>query len=276
MNERATEPRPLPPALAVGWGFVSTAGLVLGAQVLVAARGGASPDLVSLGLVEAIVLFGTSALVLRLHQGERELGASLGLRTSHPGLVLLALALGVALHAPAEWLYERIELRWPTPADELAAKAALLSAEGTVRQLALVVVVACGIPLVEELFYRGALYGAVRRGASAVSASVATSAAFVLGHFDLRTWAPLALVAAALSVVRASGGSLLPCVALHVGFNAATVGAILTGLSPPASPASLGTIPTLAGTALACALLAGIVLIGRRSDAAAEARAADE
>ncbi|MCC6214754.1 MAG: CPBP family intramembrane metalloprotease [Polyangiaceae bacterium] len=275
MTEPATAPRPLPPALAVGWGFGATAGLVLSAQILASMRG-AVPDLVSLGLVEGIVLFVTSALVLRLHQGERELAPALGLRATHPGLVPLALALGVVLHAPAEWLYERIERLWPTPADDLAAKAALLAADGPVRQVALVLVVACGIPVVEEIFYRGALFGAVRRGAGALSASLATGAAFVLGHFDLRTWAPLALVAAALSLVRASGGSLLPCVALHVGFNATTVGALLLGLSAPASPASLGAGATLAGTALTVALGWGIVAIGRRSAVAAAARAADD
>lgn len=83
--------------------------------------------------------------------------------------------------------------------------------------------VALIVPFAEELFFRGALFGALTRSGPAFVAIWTTSIAFALAHQEPRNWAPLLLVALALGWLRSLGGSIWSGVALHAAFNAATL-----------------------------------------------------
>jgi membrane protease YdiL (CAAX protease family) len=90
-------------------------------------------------------------------------------------------------------------------------------------------------PFVEEFIYRGVLYSALQR-AIGVNAAVV----FVLGLFTLihvpQYWpnigviAAIALLSIVLTIVRAYSGRLLPCIIIHMAFNA--VQAILLIVEP--------------------------------------------
>src|SRR5262245_10718173 len=80
-------------------------------------------------------------------------------------------------------------------------------------------------PLVEEVVYRGVLYGGIERAHGKVAAIVAVTFLFAVVHAQ-QYWGSVASLAAILSLslvltlLRAWTGKLLPCVATHLVYNA--------------------------------------------------------
>lgn len=123
----------------------------------------------------------------------------------------------VLLYLPFSGLLDREELG--EPARQLAR-----TADDTVGVIALAVVVVLCAPLVEELFFRGLLLGALRkRGLSDWPAVLVSSAVFGVAHFQ-----PLQLPALfAFGVVSAwlvlRTGRLGPSIFMHMSFNGITM-----------------------------------------------------
>jgi membrane protease YdiL (CAAX protease family) len=235
---------------------------------------GSGPDLVSLGAAEALAYTGVMFLVLYRHDSGTSLRAALGLRPTHPGLGLVGIGLGASLKLPVESLTLVVERLFPPEDAQLVARAALYRTD-TLPQVAWLLCVSCLMaPLVEELFFRGALFGRLVK-AGVLGAALTTGIAFVLVHSDPRHWPALLLVTAVLSYLRVIGGSLLPCLGLHVAFNAAGVLALVSGA---ASPTRSMQVPWgwLGASWLASGLLLGLALrLAERAPAAA-ARAEDQ
>src|SRR5688572_6758832 len=145
-------------------------------------------------------------------------------------------ALGLTLLLPTESLRQLTERFLPETEKELAERAALLNADSVPRAAILIICVACVVPLVEELFYRGALFGGLRRATSASLAALFSSMFFVIGHLNPKVWPQLLVVALVLGYLRAAGGSLFACIALHVAFNGATVAAHVSGVTSVTRP----------------------------------------
>jgi membrane protease YdiL (CAAX protease family) len=83
-------------------------------------------------------------------------------------------------------------------------------------------------PVVEEVVFRGLLYGAARQAVGPRAAILATGIAFGLVHAP--PWAvvpPLILLGVVLAAVGETTGSVLPCIAGHAAFNALTVAGLL-------------------------------------------------
>ena len=110
-----------------------------------------------------------------------------------------------------------------------AARALIGSADGWIDNVAAIVMVVIGAPLVEELFFRGFLHRALAeqlggRGRAGVAVALcASSLIFAMAHFQV-------LQAPALFVVGLVTAGLLqftrrlgPAIWAHVGFNATTV-----------------------------------------------------
>jgi len=267
--------RPLTYAAAFAWTLAATALLVLGVQATVLARPSIASDIVTLAGCEAVVyLLGTFG-VLRLHAENRIARNALGMRPSHAAMPVFGLALGLSVQLPAASLQQLIHELSPPSEEELARQAALLAADTPVRMVMLILAAACVAPLVEELFFRGALFGGLRRSGSAIGAALVSAACFVISHPDIRAWLPLLLVALILSHLRVASGSLLPCVALHVSFNGASIAAHLTGVSSVTSPAGFGWPVTLAGWAGTALLVLLVQYVARQSPEAERARAED-
>ena len=267
--------RPMSYGAAVSWAAAAVALLFLVTRVLVALRPAVRTDIVSLGGVEALVFVLCSFGVLSVYSAGRGARQAFGLRPTHPALAVFGLALGITLQLPAQSLEQLVTHYFPLSAPELLERSLLFSGGSVGHVVALLLAVGCVGPLVEELFFRGALFGGLRRGQSVAGAVVVSSVAFALSHLDFRQWLPLLVVAFALGYLRAVGGSLLPCLALHVGFNTVTIIGILTGVSTVTRPMHIGPPLAIAGWGATLALLYAVQVVASRSPEAEQARLED-
>jgi membrane protease YdiL (CAAX protease family) len=78
-------------------------------------------------------------------------------------------------------------------------------------------------PLAEEFFFRGFLYGVLKRYAGALPALLFTGIAFALIHLHVPSLLPLFLLACVLTLAYELSGSLLVPMAMHALFNAITL-----------------------------------------------------
>jgi membrane protease YdiL (CAAX protease family) len=242
------------------------------------------PDLVIYFLCEAIALLGGLALILRVHGPARAQDDSartsaldfLGLRGAHLAFYPLAILTGIAIHFPVEAIFAWIERRWPSPPSELAK---MFLDAGLVKQVVVASILVALGPLVEELFFRGALFRPLRRQSGAIGTLAVTSITFAVSHYAPQTYLPIALVGLALGVARLASGSLLPPLVMHGVFNAISLYGMIT--APPGTtghpPESAGSPlwMTIAGTAVTVALLFGFWALGARSHAARRAKELD-
>lgn len=270
-----TSGRPLSFALAFVWTFACATLIIAGLQLLTALSPSAALDIVQLGLIQVLVFVSVIYGVLRVHAPDRTLTDGLGMRPTHPALLIFGLALGLALQIPAGSLALLIEQVAPTPPEVLAERAALLTTDRPAELAVMILVSACALPFVEELFFRGALFGGLRREHSALGAALVTALCFALSRPDIRSWPALLLLGGALSHLRMTSGSVVPCVALHVGFGAAELLALLLGISGPSSPLSVPWWAIVLGWLVAGGLGAMIQTIALQSDQAAAARQED-
>jgi hypothetical protein len=243
--------------------------LVVSAFALVRAS---ALDIVTLGAAQALAYVFCIFLMLHFHERGATLRQSLGLRPTHPGLGLVGIGLGLSLKIPAESLTAFSERFLPTPEAQLLSRAALYRTEDLGDVASLLIILCLVAPLVEELFFRGALYGRLAKGSMSM-AGVVSGLLFVIIHPDVRHWPALLVVAAVLSYLRVIGGSLLPCLGLHVAFNAVGLFALVTGAASPTrnldvSPAWLGASWLAAGLLL--------MLLVRLADNRAAVRARSE
>ncbi len=272
MNDRV----PFTYFFAIAWTALAATVLRILLSALVTVRPSAAYDLVSLGGVEALVFVAAVLAVQGLHgRVDEPLSRALGLRPTHPALTALGVALGFATHFPAELVDALFQRFVPTPEEEIAARTALLSAGTPLRLAMILFVVACVGPLVEELFFRGALYGALRRKKPLFGATLVTAFCFVIGHLDFRLWPALVVVALVMSYLRSVSGSLMPSLSMHVAFNAATELAIVSGQTPPAGSPRIEVWPTAVGSAVTLVLLFGVQYVASRAKQARRGRAED-
>jgi len=264
----------LPSVAALGWAALAW----LCVHLLVSLSGALSPnsegDIVRLGGASAIAFLLVTFGVLEVHERGAPLRRSLALRPTHPLLLLIGIGLGASLKLPAEALRELMERQWPSSDTELLQRTALFRSDTLGAILALLVVACLVSPLVEEIFFRGALYGRLARVSAPAAASV-SGLAFVLAHSDFRAWPALAVVAAALGMLRALGGSLLPCIALHVAFNTVGVLGLVTRTTTPTSALNAPVSLVLTSWAFAGVLLVGAARLAN-DDITARARKEDE
>jgi membrane protease YdiL (CAAX protease family) len=238
--------------------------------VLVLASFGRQPlDIATLGAAAALS-YSLAAWGATRQGSARTPGASpLAFRPTHPGLLLAGVGLGLSLKLPAESIRGLTERYFPSPEQALLHKTILYGTRDLQQVITLILVVCLVAPLVEEVFFRGALFGRLSRYSVRLAAGV-SGLLFVLAHDDARDWPALTMVAAALSLLRALGGSLLPCLGLHVAFNSAGVLALVTGKASVTSPLEV-PIGVVASSWLAVALL--VLLVQRLATAPEVARA---
>lgn len=261
-------------SLALGWTLGAAFLLSLLLSASVAYRPSSATDVVQLGGIEALVFVLSVMWVLRVHGGDGPLGPSLGLRPTHPALLALGLFLGFALHFPAEFVDALVQRFLPESGDQIAAEAALLSVGTPTRFFLVLLVIACVGPFVEELFFRGALFGALRRSHSLGATTAVVSVCFVVGHLNVHRWPALALVAFAITYVRAVSGSLLPALALHVSFNGVTVLAFAGG-APALGLPRIEPIPVAIGSLAAAGLILTVRYVAMHAAVARRGRAED-
>jgi membrane protease YdiL (CAAX protease family) len=87
----------------------------------------------------------------------------------------------------------------------------------------LMVLIALAAPVLEEIAFRGFLYGALRRILPAWPAIAVTSVAFAMLHPAWSDWAAVFVLAVAMGYLRERTASLVPCIAMHCSLNSLTL-----------------------------------------------------
>jgi len=150
--------------------------------------------------------------------GKRPFLASLGwgwpgrLRWWHSAL------LGLGLFLVATALANLLGAEKPTQLEQI-----INSSAGARYAIAALAVLTA--PFVEEFIYRGVLYSALQRTIGVNAAVVFVLALFTLIHVpqywpNVGVISAVALLSIVLTIVRAYSGRLLPCVVIHMSFNA--------------------------------------------------------
>lgn len=236
-----------------------------------AGRQGAFFDLVSRtacsALAYSIVLFG----ILRLHEPEASIRHVLALRAPSVRAVLLALAVGAALSLPSEWLDQALDARFPRPLQEKEALDRLLSVATVGKRVTLIVTLALVQPMLDELFFRGAIYTPLRRSGRAEMVVVATAAFETLGSLSPRVMIPLLAASLVFAWMRSATGSIFPGMLARVAYYGVAVVPLAFGRALPAPTKEL-----LFGSAAVAVLgLLGLHVSSRRDPLCLDARLRD-
>jgi membrane protease YdiL (CAAX protease family) len=127
-------------------------------------------------------------------------------------------------------------LYWPflelldKSADDLEGPARELTdrADGALGVILLVLIVGVGAPIVEEVFYRGFLQGALlKRGLPVPVAIAISSTVFAASHFQALQFPALLVFGAVAGTLAHRSGRLGPAITAHVAFNMVTVVVLL-------------------------------------------------
>lgn len=106
---------------------------------------------------------------------------------------------------------------------------AILQGPLTPAQLALVFVLVCGVvPVAEEIFFRGFLYGALRRWGVSLAAAL-SALLFAAVHSQIVHFLPIFLLGIIMALLYERTGSLIPPVVVHAVNNVVATLAVLYG-----------------------------------------------
>lgn len=153
----------------------------------------------------------STSLPIAFRWPDLPVGAALGAMTQ---LVLVPL-----LYLPFQGVIDEEDLSGP--ARELFDR---VDGAGLVAMAVGVIVVA---PIVEELFFRGLLLGAIRARWGTAAAVIGSSLVFAATHFQPLQLPALAVAGAVFAGAAVRTGRLGPAVAVHAGFNATTFVALV-------------------------------------------------
>ncbi|HET7541881.1 MAG TPA: CPBP family intramembrane glutamic endopeptidase [Polyangiaceae bacterium] len=214
---------------AIAWTALATAALSSSLTLVVIVLGRRA-DIVPLGLTQAGV-YGAILSAFAFWQ-QRPLRELVPLAPVPVRACLSAALLGVALQVPSTLVANVIERFYPLPTEVLEHRLALITPHSLAHGIAIVLVVSIVGPAVEEFFFRGALFGALRRSHGALVTLTTVSLCFAAAHLDLRLFLPLLPAAWLMGEVRERTGSVWPGLALHAGFNSLTLLGVFCGLTP--------------------------------------------
>ncbi|MCH2110627.1 MAG: CPBP family intramembrane metalloprotease [Polyangiaceae bacterium] len=171
-----------------------------------------------------------SARLLGSYPMGDNLAAAVALRSTAWPLLPLGALIGAGLQLPAERIHQWVVQVFPPSAEQLAKQAKIFDVQNSVTAVGMVVTLCLIVPLAEETFFRGVIYGAMRRSAVSVSRAFWTVAVgFTLCHLSLQTIFSIAIVAIILGAMRSWSGSLYPPLLAHIAFNGVTVFSQLRG-----------------------------------------------
>lgn len=262
--------------------FFAAAGITLAARLVVdllrdladSARPGAAADIVTFAASFAIAHLFFIFVIVRIWSPDASLRAVLGLRRPPISTTALAAIGGAAMYPPLARLDSSIGQRFPLSPEEQALAERLGDTTGLVNRVGLAVTFLLVLPILSEMFFRGAIYGRLRRERSEGLAVFATTAFFVLSSFDPRTMASTLGLGAALTYLRARTGSCIPSMCAHVGFFATMVAPMFaTGELKDDATWSMRWV--VGGAAVSLASLAAALASATASDACRIARAQD-
>ncbi len=186
-------------------------------------RAPAHVDLVTGVLCQGVAFLATLYAMVFVYDREKPASEVLALRRPSVLLALLATAIGVALHGPLTLIANAIYGRFPLPEQDVEMMREILTASTLRDKIAFVAAAGVVGPVVEEVFFRGALYRNLRRVHPPSLTLFGMSLLFAAAHLDARTFLPDFLGGLAMGYVRILSGSLWPAILLHAAFNTASM-----------------------------------------------------
>jgi membrane protease YdiL (CAAX protease family) len=237
------EIRPIPILVAIAWAGGTTAAFVT-LVVLVDLLSPATHGVLEVGFAcQAATYLSAIAVIHLVYARRASIRELLALRGARPPFHALAMLLGAAVALPADALYNAILQRFPMP-DRVDPIVRAFGEASPARRVILALIVVLLGPLVEELFFRGALFRTLlaRAGPLAVVTTVAlTAALFALAHGQWQTFLPIGLLGLVLGYLRHASGSIVPPLLMHGTFNALPLLAL--SASPRADAAERASPP---------------------------------
>jgi hypothetical protein len=270
--------RPMSLFVAAAWALGTKFFFLWLLTLTVSLRPGAENDIINAFGCQLVSTLVALFLILRVHAPDASIRELLGVRRTNVGFYPLAIALGISLQAPANALYTWLSRRFPTPNDNSDERLIeIFTDAGTAKRAAIgVVFVALG-PMLEEVFFRGALFSPPRKRYDALAVIVATAVLFALAHDPWQMYIPIAMVGISLGLLRSASGSLMPSALMHATFNAIPFYA-LAMKRPGGENSSDETIPiamTVISTAVSLGLLYAVHSLGQRAEDAKIAQKKD-
>jgi membrane protease YdiL (CAAX protease family) len=215
--------RPISFVAAAAWTIGVVLLLVLALTITESARPGASLDVVNLTACIVLTYSVTLFAMLRVYAPTASVREVLGVRASSPLATLLAAASGVALCPALGVVEDFLTKRFPLPTEESDLVQNLLQTNSLVGQIVFVLAFAVVVPVSEELFFRGALFGGLRRGRAEGIAVLATAVFFAASELSPREVLTAFVLGLFASWLRGRSGSIVPSVLAVMAYNAAKV-----------------------------------------------------
>ncbi|MBL8720273.1 MAG: CPBP family intramembrane metalloprotease [Myxococcales bacterium] len=255
--------RPLGPVAAALWAAAVLVLYVLLADLALTLKPSTAGDGVASALLYTASVLVVVFAVARVHAPEAELTELVGARPVGFAVLLVAGVAGAAAYLPLSAFERWVLLRAPDPqrSAEIAQALALVPRGSRVFGTLALALVA---PLADEILFRGALFHGVLRKEGRTTATVATTLGFALvSTAFLPKLLPLYVVLGlALAHARAATSSVLPAMALHLGYRGVEL-ATTYRAHGTLDPLATGEAPARVSLAVGVgAGVAAIVLLG--------------
>lgn len=216
-----------------GWVIAQVLGAVLGA-IIVSAAGYdlLHTDEFPLWLVAVLQIplwFGLLGAVIYAGHRGRGLRAEFGFRARWPDLpggVVVGILSQFVLVPLVSWPFVVLAGKKLSDLDKTAT-ALTDKANDLLGVVLLVLIVAIAAPIIEELFYRGLVLGALEERIGTWPAVVVSGLLFGASHFNMLQLPALAAFGMVLAALAVKTRRLGPSIAAHVAFNTVTVVALL-------------------------------------------------
>jgi membrane protease YdiL (CAAX protease family) len=261
------EPRQMSFLAAAAWTIGLFFATTFAVQLTESARAGASLDLVNDTACELLAYSLVVFAMVRIYAPTTPMRAALGVKAVSPLHVLLAAIAGAALAPGMSAVDEIMARRFPLSQEETEALTTLYTATTIRSRVALVFALAVAIPIAEEIFFRGILFGCIRKGRTLGLAIAATTVYSASAQLTPRLFLSTLAVSVVLAWLRGQAGSVLSPIAAHIAFQAVQ----LVPLARTGDPAAEIAYPR--SWMLGGVLVGLLALIGARALASRDERA---
>jgi uncharacterized protein len=249
---------------AAGWTLVAVLFFYFTASVAESLRAGAQKDVVTQAACAALAYSLTLFVILRVHEPEGSIRNVLALKMPPISTIPLAVIAGGGLAGPAAWLNRVMLARIPysdAEKEQLETYVGGTSYDTTPKRIALVIMLVLLMPLLDELFFRGALFTPLRKRARLEPVLMATAAYETLSSAHPRVMFSFFALSLALSWIRGMSGSSIPAILARIAFFAPQYVSMAFGKELP--PLSKAMLAGSAGASVAALAMIGLLSRGR-------------
>ena len=235
-------------------GITLLVGLLI--QVTESVRPGAIGDIVNDTACQVLAYSIVILAMLRVYAPSSPMRDALGFRAVAPLHIVFAAIAGACLYPGMSTLEDFFARRFPLAPEELDLTLRLFSAPTRSSRITLVLALGLVMPIAEEVFFRGILFGGLRKGRGMGMAIVATAVYYTSTRLDPRVFATTFVLGLVLGWLRGTSKSVVPAIVAHVAYLAVPLVPVARGADATAdvvySPAwSFGGLAIAAAALLA-------------------------